>query len=116
VKALKAITIVGTILGAGALGALGADTSISVSDQIRAAITLFQVQKAEFLSQQRELGRSNAGRARDEVRDEVAAAKVATIKPLVQELRQSIEDAKSHAREQSRKLTEEAAEAARTRH
>jgi hypothetical protein len=105
------------ILSASAFWARGAEAaaSLTVNEQIRAAIALFQEQKAEFLKKQIDEQKSNAGKARDEVRDQVAAARPAIIKPLVQELKQSIEDAKRHAVEQNRKLVQEAIEAARTR-
>lgn len=118
-KAIKTITAVGVILSASVFWAQGAEaaaSSLTINEQIRAAIALFQEQKAEFLKKQIDEQKSTASKARDEVRDQViATAKATTIRPLVQELRQSIEDAKRHAVEQNRKLIQEATEAARTR-
>ena len=117
-KAIKTITAVGVILSAGAFWAQGAEaaaSSLTINEQIRAAIAMFQEQKAEFLKKQIDEQKSNASKARDEVRDQIAAAKPATIKPLVQEMKQSIEEARQHAIEQNRKLIQEATEAARRR-
>ena len=115
-RAFKTIMVVGIILSASALGVRGAEVSASFSlnEQIRAAIALFQDQKAEFLKKRREDQKSATDIARDEIRDQIAASKP-TIKPLVQELRQSIEEAKRQSKEQNRKLVLEATEAARTR-
>ncbi|HEY6227724.1 MAG TPA: hypothetical protein VI282_11440 [Verrucomicrobiae bacterium] len=118
-KAIKTITAVGVILSASAFWAQGAEaaaSSLTINEQIRAAIAMFQEQKADFLKKQIDEQKSTASKARDEVRDQViATAKATTIRPLVQELRQSIEEAKRLAVEQNRKLIQEATEAARTR-
>jgi len=120
VKAIKTITIVGLILGAGVMATRGGDgtASLSLNDQIRAAIALFQDQKAEFLSAQRDEHKMTPGQLRKEIREQVAAGTLAvrlSLAPLRQELKQSIEEAKRQAIEQNRKLVQEAAEAARSR-
>jgi len=102
------------IVALSALGARGSDALLSGSGdtQIRTAIAIFQDQKADFLRQQRDLEKIGSGKLRNEVRDQITAAR-ATLGPLRTEARQSIQDAKSHALEQSRKLLEESAQAAR---
>jgi len=92
--------------------------SLSLNEQIHAAIALFQDQKAEFLNAQRDDHKNTPGQLRKEIREQVAAATLTartSLAPLRQELRQSIEAAKSQAIEQGRKLVQEAAEAARSR-
>lgn len=84
-----------------------------VDTQIRAAVTIFQEQKAAFLAQVRDSQKNNAKKVRDDVRAQVAATKSATITPLRQEMRQSIEDAKHQAIEQARKVAAESSEIAR---
>jgi hypothetical protein len=120
VKAIKTITIVGLILGAGVGATRGGDgtASLSLNDQLRTAIALFQDQKAEFLNAQRDDHKNSPGQLRKEIREQVAAATLTarlSLSPLRQELRQSIEEAKRQSIEQSRKLVQEAAEAARSR-
>jgi hypothetical protein len=120
VKAIKTITIVGLLLGAGVAATRGGDgtASLSLNDQLRAAILLFQDQKADFLKAQRDDHKMNPGQIRKELREQVAAATLTarfSMSPLRQELRQSIEEAKRQSIEQSRKLVQEAVEAARSR-
>jgi hypothetical protein len=120
VKAIKTITIVGLLLGAGVSAMRGGDgtASLSLNDQIRAATLLFQDQKAEFLNAQRDDRKNSPGQLRKEIREQVAATTLTarlSLAPLRQELRQSIEAAKLQSIEQSRKLVQEAAEAARSR-
>ena len=110
----------GLILGAGVVATRGGDgtASLSLNDQIRAAIALFQDQKAEFLSAQRGEHKNSPGQLRKEIREQVAATTLTarlSLAPLRQELRQSIEEAKRQSIEQSRKLVQEATEAARSR-
>lgn len=88
-------------------------TLAAVDTQVRAALTIFQDQKAAFFAQMRESQKANAKKVRDEVRAQVASTKSATITPLRQEMRQSIEDAKHQAVEQARKVAAESAEIAR---
>src|SRR3954469_22189695 len=97
-KTLKDIAGIGMIVALSALGAWGSDGLLSGSGdtQIRTAIAMFQDQKADFLRQQRELERSGSGKLRNEVRDQIAAAR-ATLRPLRTESRQSIQEAKSQA-------------------
>ena len=115
-KPLKQIMILGVMIGAFAAGARAGDTSLAVGSQMRAAILLFQDQKADFLAHQRDQQKSNARKLRGEVREQIVAAQASIASasgPLRQEVRESIEDAKHHAKEQSRKLVQETAEAAR---
>jgi hypothetical protein len=87
--------------------------SHEIDTQIRAAVTIFQDQKAAFLAQVRESQKANAKKVRDEVRAQVADSKSTTIKPLREEMKQSIEDAKHQAIEQARKVAAESAEMVR---
>ena len=115
VSTIKTIMLV-AMLAAAALNATASDkkkASLEVDTQIRAAVTIFQDQKAAFLAQVRDSQKNNAKKARDEVRAQVAASKAATIKPLREEMRQSIEEAKHQAVEQARKVAAESAEIVR---
>jgi hypothetical protein len=116
VKQIKQLLLVAVFAGAAVFGVQGADKkkgSPDVDAQIRAAVAIFQDQKAAFLAQQKDQQKNNAKKVRDEVRAQVAASKSTTITPLRQDVRQSIEEAKRQAVEQSRKVAAEAADIAR---
>lgn len=110
---MKQIAILGVVLGVFAAGVRADDAKLAVQSQVRAAILMFQDQKAEFLASQTNQQKTNARKLRQEVRDQLVTAQAAAVAPLRQEVRQSVEDAKRHALEQARKLTQETAAAAR---
>ena len=104
------------LLAAASLSATAGDPKKAlpvVDTQIRAAVTIFQEQKAAFLAQVRDSQKNNAKKVRDDVRSQVAATKSATLTPLRLEMKQSIEDAKHQAVEQARKVAAESSEIAR---
>lgn len=116
VRIVKHIVMLGIAAGFAVTGALaddGGDGSDGGRTDIRTAINIFQDQKAQFLAQQRDEGKSHARKIRDEVRIQVVAAAKTSSLAGRQELRQAIEDAKRNAQQQARKLVEETTEAAR---
>lgn len=114
-KVFKDIIGVAIIAGVDAVfGAKGAEVSLTpVNPPIRSVIGMFQDQKAAIIADQKELQRSCAKKARDEVRDLVTCSKSTSITALRQEIKQSVENAKRQAIEQQRKLGVEIAALAR---